>query len=201
LHHGHIRFIGILAVLAAVFLGARWQLAPRALKPDTRLPTFHQVDVQDPRFKLETTSFASDNDAVRDALRQAVLDAAVALKDAPCDQAVKARYIAAATKYARAWISIVPCIGTRICRQSDNARIELAQKAFGSPFDRRVREAMQRAHATGAIVKGDFPDDAARLVATLAGDGMINPDVPPKFKEVAEALGNGPLVCRPASAG
>ncbi len=193
---GTFRFIGTaLAMCIAVFLGARWLPAPRALKPDARLPTFHRVDVKDPRFQLEQTSFASDNDPVRDALRQAVLDAAVALKDAPCDQAVKARYIAAATKYARAWISIVPCVGTSTCRQSDNARIDLAQKAFGSPADHRMREAMRRGHATGTIAKGDFPDDAARLVATLAGDGNINPDASPKSKEVAEALGNGPLVC------
>src|ERR1700731_2877552 len=129
---GTFRFVGTaLAMLIVVILAARW-LAPRPLKPDPRLPTFHQVDVKDPRFQLEATSFASDNDRVRDALRQAVLDEASALQGAPCDKALKASYIAAAAKYARAWISVAPCVGTRTCRQSDNARLDLAQKAFGS---------------------------------------------------------------------
>jgi hypothetical protein len=196
------RFIGIaLATLIVAVLVPRL-LTPPALKPDPRLPTFRQVDVKDPRTQLETTSYASDRDAVRDRLRQAVLDAAVALKRTPCNQAVKADYIAAAAAYARARISIAPCVASKTCRQSDNARIELAQKAFGSPADRRVREAMNRAHATGTIAKGDFPDDVVREVAQLAGDGSIDPTASPEFAKVAEALADTHLVpvCGAASA-
>jgi hypothetical protein len=196
------RFLGIaLATLIVAFLVPRW-LTPRPLDPDQRLPTFRQVDVQDPRVQLETTSYASDSDAVRDRLRQAVLDTATALRQKPCNQAVKADYIAAAAAYARARISIAPCVRTRTCRQSDNARLELAQKAFGSPADRRVREAMNRAHATGTIVKGDFPDDVASAVAQLAGDGTIDPTASPEFAKVAEALGDSHLtpVCGTGSA-
>ena len=112
---GTLRFIGTaLAMLVAVFLAARWLLVSPSLKPAARLPTFHQVDVNDPRTKLET-SFVSDNDLVRDRLRRAVLDAADALNDEPCEETLKARYIVAATNYARAWLSIAPCVGTRTC--------------------------------------------------------------------------------------
>jgi multidrug efflux pump subunit AcrA (membrane-fusion protein) len=183
-----------------VFLAARWLPVWRPLKPDARVPTFHQVDVNDPRFQLEQTSFANDNDDVRNTLREAVLDEASALQEAPCDDAVKAHYIAAATRYARAWISVAPCVGTRTCRQSDSARLDLAQKAFGSPFDRRVREAMTRAHQTGAVARGDFPDDAARLVTQLAGDGLINPDASPAALEMFADLRPTPAACRAASA-
>jgi hypothetical protein len=197
-----IRFIGIaLATLLVAVLVSRL-LTPPALKPDPRLPTFRKVDVTDPRTQLETTSYASDGDAVRDRLRQAVLDAAAALQRTPCNQAVKADYIAAAAAYARARISIAPCVATRTCRQSDNARIELAQKAFGAPADRRVREAMKRVHATGTIAKGDFPGDVVREVVQLAGDGSIDPTPSPEFAKVAEALGTPHLtpVCGAAPA-
>jgi hypothetical protein len=193
---GTFRFVGTaLAMLVAVFFGVRWLLPAPSPKPGPQPPT-SRVDVKDPQFQPEVASLASDDDdAVRDALRQGVLDAAVALKDAPCDDVAKARYIEAAAKYARSWLSIAPCVGSSTCRQSDSARVELAKKAFGSPLDRSAREAMRRAHATGAIAKGDFPDDVARLVAVLAHDGTINPDASPEFKAVAEALWNGPLVC------
>jgi multidrug efflux pump subunit AcrA (membrane-fusion protein) len=182
------RLLGIaLAILIVAYLVPRW-LTPVSLQPDRRLPTFHQVDVEDPRTQLEATSYASDSDAVRDRLRQAVLDTATALRQKPCNQAVKADYIAAAAAYARARISIAPCVATRTCRQSDNARLELAQKAFGSPADRRVREAMRLAHGTGTIVKGDFSGDVVTEVAMLSGDGTIDPTASPEFAEVAEAL-------------
>lgn len=198
---GTFRFIGTaLAMFIAVFLGARWLLAPRALKPDARVPTFHQVDVKDPRFQLEQTSFASDNDTVRNGLREAVLDEADTLQDSPCDDKRKARYVEAATRYARAWISIAPCVGTRTCGQSDGARLDLAQKAFGSPFDRRVREAMTRVHGTRAIAKGDFPNDVVRLVAQLTGDGAINPDASPAALAVYAELQPAPPQCRAAAA-
>jgi hypothetical protein len=178
---GNLRFIGTaLGLFVAVFFGVRWWMAPPALKPDPRLPTFHQVDVNSPRFKFEQSS-ASDNDAVRDQLRHEVLDWAKALKDEPCNDTVKAGYIRAATKYAQAWLSIAHCVATSTCSQSDNARLDQAQKAFGSPLDHRVREAMRSVHETGAIQKGDFPGDVVRLVAQFANDAAINPLASPEI--------------------
>jgi hypothetical protein len=185
-----------LALSVAVFLTARWLLEPplQPLKPP--LPTFHRVDVNDPQFKLQS-SFVSDNDPERDALRRAVLDAADALKDDPCDDSLKARYIVAAVNCARAWLKMSPCVGTRTCGQSDLARLELTQKAFGTPADHRVREAMSRVHMSGAIFKGDFPADAAVVLANLAPGPGINPNASPEYEEVMEALGK---TCRPSDA-
>jgi hypothetical protein len=147
--------------------------------------------------QLEASS-ASDNDAVRDSLRRAALEAADQLSKDPCDEAVKARYIAAATKYARAWLSIAPCVGTRTCGSSDGPRLDRAQQAFGSPLDHRVREAMQKAHRTGALAQSDFPKDAVILVAEMAADPMINPLAAPKMREFAKDI-RSPVSCRAAS--
>jgi hypothetical protein len=193
----NLRFIGTaLALFVAMFLGVRWWLAPRDLKPDPRLPTFHQVDVNDPRTKFEQ-SFASDNDAVRDQLRHEVLDYAKALKDDPCNDTLKTNYIRAAIRYAQAWLSIAHCVGTSTCTQSDNARLDQAQKAFGSPLDHRAREAMRAAHDTVAFQKGDFPGDVARLVAQFASDARINPLASPEIAAQFEEF-RQPASCRAA---
>jgi hypothetical protein len=132
-----LRFVGIAVGLLMVFLGIQWLLAPPPLQPDAllplqpdaALPTFQRVDVNSPRHQMETTSYASDNDPVRDGLRRAALQAANQLIGDPCDEAAKARYIEAATKYARAWLSIAPCVQTETCGPSDGPRLDRARKA------------------------------------------------------------------------
>jgi len=171
----NLRFFGLaLGLFAAMFFGMKWLFAVQPLKPDPRVPTFQRVDTDDPRYKL-TQSSQSDGDATRDHLRHEVLDYAKALNDDPCNDRLKARYIEAANNYARAWISIVPCMRSRTCGQADSKRLDLAQHAFGSPLDLRLREAMRQVHAKGIFKLGDFPDDTAFLVAELAADGAINP--------------------------
>jgi hypothetical protein len=73
-------------------------------------------------------------------------------------------------------------------------RIERAQRAFGSPFDQRVKEAMRNAHDTNAIFVGDFAKDLAPIVAMLASDPVINPSAAPQIKE-AFANTRSPLNC------
>jgi len=51
---------------------------------------------------------------------------------------------------------------------------------------------MQRVHAKAAFKLGDFPNDAAPLVADLAADGSINP---PAVRPTA----NGPINAQNAS--
>lgn len=190
-----LRFAGlVVAAFMLTFAAAVWLLMPRPLKPDARLPTWHRVDVDSPEYKFEQSS-ASDNDEVRDRLRHAVLEAAADLLNEPCNDAMKARYIEAATKYARAWLSIVPCLATWTCGSSDGPRTERAQKAFGSPLDHRVHEAMEKAHATGAIREGDFPKDTVHLVALLAADPVMNPTANPASKKAAQER-RGERVCR-----
>jgi hypothetical protein len=194
-----LRFVSIaIAMFVATYFGMQWMLRVQPLKPDARLPTFQQVDVKSPRHQMEN-SFASDNDAVRDGLRQAVLETAKALGDDPCNEALKARYVAAATNYVRAWLSIAPCVATTTCGSSDEPRLDRAQKAFGSPLDRRVREAMRNVHETGVFTTGDFPKDAVVMVAEMAGDSSINPRANAQFKKIAAEL-NDPITCRATSA-
>jgi len=170
-----VRFFGLAAfLLAAVFFSMKWFLTVTPLQADARLPTFRQVDPDSLSRQLMSSSI-SDDDPIRDRLRHAVLDEAKLLDHDPCSRMLKADYIAAVNAYARAWISIVPCLGTRTCSSSDSAKLDRAAQAFGSPLDLRLREAMQRAHRKTGFKLGDFPNDDAPLVAELAADGAINP--------------------------
>jgi hypothetical protein len=199
---GTLRFVSIaFAMFVVAFFGVRWLFAVQPLKPDARVPTFHQVDVNSPRYQMEQ-SFASDNDATRDQLRQAVLETVKAFGDEPCNDALKASYVKAATAYARAWLSIAPCVAKRNCGSSDGPKLDRAQKAFGSPLDHRVREAMHRLHEAGILATADFPKDAVVMVAQFAGDPNINPLADARFKAVnAELRGSGrdPSSCRAIS--
>ncbi|HZU88339.1 MAG TPA: hypothetical protein VE993_03700 [Stellaceae bacterium] len=191
---GAARFaVTVTAVLLAGFFGTSWLLRAftvRPLQPDPRLPSFHHVDTESPQYRLEQSS-VGDGDAVRDRLRNEVLDYAKALADDPCNTILKASYIKAVVAYARAWISIAPCIGIRSCTSFDVAELDRARQAFGTPLDHRVRDAMQRAHARATFGTGDFPQETARLVADLAADDAI--DSAPQtraFRRVTAQFGN-----------
>ena len=162
------------------------------LKPDSRLPTFHRVDRDDPKTKLEQSSYVSDNDPVRDRLRNEVLDYAKAVRDDPCNTVLKKNYIKAVVAYARAWISIVPCIGTKTCRSGDSEALDRAAQAFGTPLDIRVREAMRVAHSRAIFGPADFPKDTVNLVSQLAADSFVHhqPGDTETFRKVAAQLDN-----------
>jgi len=189
--------LGIAAVILVSFLGFRWYLTPHsstpAAAPSTSaaaLPTFHRVDPNDPRVAMQRTSFASDGDAERDGLRYAALEDATKLSGDPCNLQLRASYVTAATAYARAWQSIAPCAADSSCgAPGDSHRMDQAAQAFGSPLDLRIRDAMAKAHKTGALTATDFPPDVIGLVAHLARDPMLDPRVSPAYREVAEALG------------
>jgi hypothetical protein len=179
-----IRFAGLVVVAFALsFAGVFWLVVPHSLNPAALLPSWHVVDA-DTRHPREQGSNAADSEQARDKLRNAVIEAADDLRREPCNDAMKARYIAAATKYARAWLSIAPCVGTQSCGSSDGPRLDRAQQAFGTPLDRQAREAMQKAHETGALKEGDFASDAVIMVATFARDPGINPHADPKIKKL-----------------
>jgi|HubBroStandDraft_6_1064221.scaffolds.fasta_scaffold28651_2 hypothetical protein len=192
-----------LFVFAATFFVAYQITAPRPLEPDPRVPTFQQRAAEEERHRMEATSSASDNDAVRDRLRQAVLDGAKSLGDDPCNEAMRRLYVEAATQYARAWLSIVPCLRTSTCGSSDGRRLDRAREAFGSPLDHRVRDAMQRVHSIGALARSDFPADVVGFVAQLAADPLMNPRADPTIRaatlemreSIAAAEGRPPANC------
>jgi hypothetical protein len=188
-----LRFAGIVAILfLTVFFGGKWLLEGRPLKPDPRLPNFQQVNPEDPRIKLEKTS-VSDDDPTRDRLRKEVLDYTKPLGDDPCNKTLRAHYVKAVTDYARAWISIAPCLGTRTCGGSDSPLIERAAHAFGSPLDVRVRDAMAAVHAKGIFGPADFPKETIRLIGELAADPSINSAKDTKeFRRVKAELGDTP---------
>jgi hypothetical protein len=182
----NVRFAGTAIVLfLAVFFGAIWLFEIHPLRLDSRLPTFHHVDADSPRIKLDQSS-VSDNDPTRDRLRHEVLDYAKALGDDPCNKTLKTHYIKAVTDYVRAWISIAPCLGTHTCRGSDSPNMDRAAQTFGSPLDLRVRDAMHRVHAKGVFGVGDFPKDTISLVSELAADGSINPAADPRFRRAGD---------------
>jgi hypothetical protein len=174
---GTLRFLGLAAFMfAAAFMGMNWLLRVEPLKPDARLPTFQRVDTASPSYQFQQSSI-TDDDATRDRLRMELLDYAQSLAGDPCNETLRKHYIEAANNYARAWISIVPCIRSQTCSQSDSKRLDLAANAFGTPMDHRVREAMRALHAKHIFKLGDFPNDTAFFVAELAADGTINPRV------------------------
>ena len=118
-----------------------------------------------------------------------MLDYAKAIHDDPCNEVLKKNYIKAVVAYARAWTSIVPCIGTQTCRGADSPLLDRAQHAFGTPLDLRVREAMRSAHARATFGTGDFPKDTVNMVANLAADGSINgAHRMPEFRHVKAQL-------------
>jgi hypothetical protein len=188
-----LRFAGIVVVLfLAVFFGGRWLFEVRPLKPDARLPMFQRVNPDDPRVKLEKSS-VSDDDLTRDRLRKDVLEWAKPLQDDPCNKTLRTHYVKAATDYARAWISIAPCLGTQTCGSWDSSLTERAHHAFGSPLDLRVRDAMQAVHAKGIFGPADFPKETIHLLAALAADPSINPAEQTKeFRHVTARLGDTP---------
>jgi hypothetical protein len=151
-----------------------------------------------PSHQLEASSVSDDNDIVRDGLRRTTLEAADQLSKDPCDTTAKARYIAAATEYAQAWLSIAPCVETQTCEWGDGPRLDRARRIFGSPLDHRVREAMQKAHRTGAVSRGDFPKGAVTMVAEMAADPVINPLAARKMRELSQDT-RSPPSCRTAS--
>jgi hypothetical protein len=194
---GNGRLIAIAIALCAVsYAATQWLSAVRVipLKPDQRVPSFHRVDPDSPRTQVEA-SHASDMDPVRDRLRWAVVDSADSLSSDPCNDGLKARYVNAATNYARAWLSVAPCVATRTCSSADEPLLQRAQEAFGSPLDHRVRDAMHKAHQTDAIRDGDFPKDVVNHVALLAADPVINPLAEPKIKQTFRDE-RTPLSCR-----
>jgi hypothetical protein len=195
--HRYLQIAACVSIVAIGF-GHAPTAAQEPLRPDSRLPTFQPVDPASRQRMMELETFGGgDNDPARNALRKAVLDAATSLRVRPCDPDVKARYVKAATDYSRAWLSMVPCMGSRTCGPSDEARLNEAQTAFGTPLDGRVQDAMTEAHRTGVMDPGDFPADIVVIVAGMARDPAINPHAAGFLRDEIRDF-RGPSVCTPS---
>jgi hypothetical protein len=150
------------------------------LKPDARLPTFHRVDPNEPPKAREPEG---GKDPARDALAASLIQAANRLNDAPCDEARKARYIAAAVKYAQAWLELMPCFEKNNCSYEDNLHNEKITKTIGKPWRHDVMEIAEKVHLVVAFRESDFPKKVQRFMANIGSDPSINPDADPRFKD------------------
>jgi hypothetical protein len=176
--------VAVAALFAVSFFGVRWLAAGAPvplptvteLKPDARLPTFHRYDPRtDRKGWVETKTSQGDNDPDRDKLREAVIAAATAYLMSPCNEDFRREFLAGAGAYARAFQLAVGCERAHWC-VIDDARREQAVKAFGSPYDKRVKEAIARVHGMGTIARDDYADGYGYVVAMLAGRGFDFPD-------------------------
>jgi hypothetical protein len=114
--------------------------------------------LQDKPVKRETEKLPVDTDPGRHQVRQTAIQAASAYKYAPCDPAIKAAFVVAATTYIKAVTDNISTAG-----------------AFATPMDKRVRESIQAAFGTGGITSKDFPTGTQTLVAAIAKtDGTAN---------------------------
>jgi hypothetical protein len=190
------RFMAIAFVLMfASYATVQWLTTPRQLMPDPRVPSFHRIGTSDDPRQNQPND--SDGDEVRDGLRRAVLATADDLRESPCNDYMRDRYIAAATKYARAWLSIAPCFPhCNPNKKVEEAQLDRAKKAFDTPFDDRVNEAMYRAHRTDTIREGDFAPDVVLWVAMRSHDRLINPMATTETRKSEREL-REPLSCRP----
>lgn len=176
----------VVALFAVGFFGVRWLAAGAPvplpivtdLKPDARLPTFRPYDPRtDRKGWVESKTSQGDNDPDRDKLRQAVIAAATAYRLSPCNEALRQEFLAAAGAYARAFQLALGCQRSHWC-VIDDARREQAVQAFGSPYDKRVKEAIAAVHGMGTIVRTDYADGYGSIVAMMAGRGFDIPDQP-----------------------
>lgn len=190
------RFMGIVvALMFASYATVQWLVTPRQLMPDARMPSFHRIGTSDDPRQNQPND--SDSDEVRDGLRRAVQAAADDLRESPCNDYMRDRYIAAATKYARAWLSIATCFpDCNPNKKVEDAQLHRAKKAFDTPFDDRVSEAMDRVHQTDTIREGDFAPDVVLWVAMRSHDRLINPMATAATRK-SEREHRVPLSCRP----
>lgn len=99
----------------------------------------------------EIAKLPVDTDPGRNQMRQTAIQAANAYAYAPCDPAIKAAFVVAATTYIKAVTDNISTAG-----------------AFATPMDKRVRESIQAAFGTGGITSRDFPTGTQNLVVAIA---------------------------------
>lgn len=175
------RFLVCLAIACAVALSGTYLFRRRAV---AQIPVFHQIgDGVHPQ--LGPKSHAGDDDPNRNALRNAALNAALELKNAPCSATAKERYVQAVIAYIRPRFDVAPCLATETCRQSDEGKVSLSTKDFRTELDKRVSEAMDEAHTHTGFQIYDFPRDTVRIVASMSHDSNLYSDLPPQRRRGA----------------
>jgi hypothetical protein len=138
------------------------------MKPSPGLPTFEE-SVQKGVRKSWTESKTSqgDNGRERDALRLELKQAANAYSLSPCSPIMKANLVKALTAYASAVAEKTGC-GFMMC--GDGARVSAGAEMFGTPMDKRAKEAAAEAFEKGGISVKDFPGDLRLTLLMVVGD-------------------------------
>jgi len=168
---------------------ARMEGEPKALslyplKPDPRIPTFNKAATE----PVAAPPVAAEpvGDPMRE-LRTALSEAANKLKDEPCDNDNRTRYIEAAVNYINAWLKIIPCYKNNKCSGQWD-RIEKIEEAIGRPGRRDLSEAMSEVHQKIRFQESDFPGDTLLMLASLASDPTLNPGAKAETKETHRSM-------------
>lgn len=118
-------------------------------------------------------SAAGDKNPVLDAIRLDALQAANAYALSPCDTTMKQNLVAAVTAYTRAWQQKLNCsrpMGMLMFCPEKNLKETAA--TFSTPFDVRVKEALNAAFEQKGIVRTDFPSAVRSDMLQFAGPGL-----------------------------
>lgn len=182
-----------IAAMTISYAAVHW-LTIRQVMPNAKMPSFHSVGASDDPRQNQPND--SEGDEVRDSLRRNLLKAADDLRENPCNDYFRDQYIAAATKYARAWLSIATCFPDCGRTGKGEQQLDRAKKAFATPLDDRVASAMNRAHDTDTIRAGDFSSDVELWVAAWSHDTALNPRASQADRNRVRAS-RQPLTCRP----
>lgn len=91
-----------------------------------------------------------------------------------CEEAAKARLIAALTAYTKAWQKKLNCfrplpILIMFCGEEN---MSAAAAAFSTPVDKRVKDALDAAFDRGGILQSDFPWSVRFDVLHFAGPNL-----------------------------
>ncbi|HEX5006482.1 MAG TPA: hypothetical protein VFV70_05180, partial [Hyphomonadaceae bacterium] len=128
------------------------------MQPDARLPTFEQSVKQGIRKDWENSKTSQgDNDPGRNQMRLTTIQAANAYALSPCDRAIKAAFVVAASTYMRATV-----------------KSERDAKNFSTSMDQRVREAIDAAFDAGGVTTKDFPKGTPLWARAFMNEQMDN---------------------------
>ena len=138
--------------------------ASRPLQPTVDLAFGDHRSAKKRELLVEQQLQSPDN-AKRDPLRADALQAATGYALSPCDKTMKANLVAALRAYAAADYQIRKC---NVILGTCDAAFEKATAVYSTPFDLRVRKALEEAFEKGGISKVDFPSELQMSVMMLA---------------------------------
>jgi hypothetical protein len=163
-------FVGVFWAMRGFPMWLPEPAASRPLQPTVDL-AFGDHRSEKKRELLVEQQLQSPDNAKRDPLRADALQAATGYALSPCDKTMKANLVAALRAYAAADYQIRKC---NVILGSCDAAFEKATAVYSTPFDQRVRKALEEAFEKGGISRADFPSELQMSVMMFA-NGQGNP--------------------------